>query len=302
MSDTSTQPATAAPATKLISSLGDIASDYDAILCDVWGVIHNGKAPHMAACAALKQFREERGPVILVSNSPRPVEGIPAQLAGIGVPEDAWDAIVTSGDSTRVIVKEGDFGTRCFHLGPDRDLTLFEGMGVTRSGDPKEPADFIICTGPWDDETETADDYRDLFPGLVERNLPMICANPDLVVERGPKLITCAGSLAKLYEELGGTVHYAGKPHAPIYRLAREMMQRLGVERDEGNWERVLFIGDGMPTDIPGARDQGIDALFVTSGIHAAEFGDDPDEEALKKGLARRGLSPRHAIPRLSWV
>lgn len=293
------------PDTRLIQSLGEIAADYDAILCDVWGVIHNGKAPHLAACAALKQFRDTHGPVILVSNSPRPVEGIPPQLAGIGVPEDAWDAIVTSGDSARVMVREGSYGPRCFHLGPDRDLTLFDGMDVVRSGNPEDDADFIICTGPWDDETETAEDYRALFEKLVPRGLPMICANPDLVVERGPKLITCAGSLAKLYEELGGTAHYAGKPHPPIYRLAREMLAQLGVKRSPGNWERVLFVGDGLPTDIPGARDQGIDALFITSGIHAAEFGDDPDrpdEGALKKTLAHRGVSPRCAISRLSWT
>lgn len=293
------------PDTSLITSLGDIADGYDAILCDVWGVIHNGKAPHLKACAALKRFRETRGPVVLVSNSPRPVEGIPPQLADIGVPEDAWDAIVTSGDSTRVMVKEGNFGRRCFHLGPDRDLTLFDGMDVVRSGDPEAEADFIICTGPWDDETETAEDYRKLFEELVPRGMPMICANPDLVVERGPKLITCAGSLAKLYEELGGTALYAGKPHAPIYRLAREMLATLGVMREAGKWERVLFVGDGLPTDIPGARDQGMDALFITSGIHAAEFGDDadnPDETALKTTLAHRELSPRYAISRLSWT
>lgn len=300
MSDTSP-----APTTTLISSLSDIASDYDAILCDVWGVIHNGQQPHHAACAALKKFREERGPVVLVSNAPRPAEGIPAQLAQIGVPEDSWDAIVTSGDGTRMMVREGSYGPRCFHLGPDRgDHSLFEGMDITRSRDPEDEADFIICTGPWDDETETAEDYRGLFPGLIERKLPMICANPDLVVERGPRLITCAGSLAKLYEEMGGVAEYSGKPHPPIYRLAREMLATLNVERSKGDWRRILFIGDGLPTDIPGAKAQGMDALFVTAGIHAKEFGDDPeapDETMLKTVLARRDLSPQHAIPRLDW-
>ena len=300
MSDTSS-----APATELISGLGDVASSYDAILCDVWGVIHNGQRPHHAACAALKKFREERGPVVLVSNSPRPVEGIPPQLAGIGVPEDSWDAIVTSGDATRMMVRKGTYGPRCFHLGPVRDHLLFDDMDINLQSDPKDEADFIICTGPWDDETETAEDYRALFSDLVSRNLPMICANPDLVVERGPRLITCAGSLAKLYEELGGTAHYAGKPHPPIYRLAREMLATLGVERAEGDWSKVLFIGDGLPTDIPGARAQGMDALFVTAGIHAKEFGgnpDAPDEALLKTTMAQRGLSPRYAIARLTWA
>ncbi len=295
-----------APTTSLISTLGDIASDYDAILCDVWGVIHNGQQPHHAACAALKKFRQERGPVVLVSNAPRPAEGIPGQLAQIGVPEDSWDAIVTSGDGTRMMVREGNYGSRCFHLGPDRgDHSLFEGMDIIRSRDPEDEADFIICTGPWDDETETAEDYRGLFPGLIERKLPMICANPDLVVERGPRLITCAGSLAKLYEEMGGVAEYSGKPHPPIYRLAREMLATLDVERAEGDWSKVLFIGDGLPTDIPGAKAQGMDALFVTAGIHAREFGDNPDapdEALLKTTMAQRGLSPRYAIPRLRWA
>ncbi|MEQ8747250.1 TIGR01459 family HAD-type hydrolase [Pyruvatibacter sp.] len=290
--------------TKLISDLSQIAPDYDAILCDVWGVIHNGQRPHDAACAALARFRRERGPVILVSNSPRPVEGIPPQLATIGVPEDAWDAIVTSGDATRMMVKEGDFGSRCFHLGPQRDHLLFEAMNVTRSGDAEAPADFIICTGPWDDETETAEDYRSLFAGLISRKLPMICANPDLVVERGDRLITCAGALAKLYGDMGGTAHYAGKPHPPIYRLAREMLANLGVQQPPDAWNRVLFIGDGLPTDIPGAQAQGLDALFITSGIHAGEFGSDPDHpdaDKLTAVLSRAGLSPQHAMPRLVW-
>jgi len=296
---------TALPDTRLIASLADIASSYDAILCDVWGVIHNGQQPHDLACAALKRFRDTHGPVVLVSNAPRPAEGIPPQLAHIGVPEDSWDAIVTSGDATRVMVREGDYGRRCFHLGPDRgDHSLFEGMDVERSRDPEVPADFMICTGPWDDETETAEDYRGLFETLLPTGMPMICANPDLVVERGSRLITCAGALAALYEEMGGRADYSGKPHAPIYRIAREKLASLGVTREDDDWSRVLFIGDGLPTDIPGARAQGIDALFVTSGIHAKEFGADPlnpDENLLKKELAHRGLAPRYAIPRLDW-
>ncbi len=292
------------PRVPLIDSLGEIAHAYDAILSDVWGVIHNGKSPHMAACEALARFRAERGPVILVSNSPRPVEEIPPQLAGIGVPETAWDAIVTSGDATRMLVREGDFGPRCFHLGPDRDVPLFNGMDVARVTDPDAAADFIICTGPWDDDTETAEDYRGLFPRLVKRGLPMICANPDLVVERGDRLITCAGSLAKLYEELGGEAIYGGKPHPPIYRLARGMLAKLGVTVPAESWERVLFVGDGMPTDITGAKAQGLDALFVTAGIHTNDFGPDPenpDQGRVDQVLAENGFAPRNAIPRLRW-
>lgn len=304
MSDSLYKSPAANHATQLVSGLADIAADYDAILCDVWGVIHNGQRPHDAACAALARFRHERGLVILVSNSPRPVEGIPPQLAGIGVPEDAWDAIVTSGDATRMMVREGGYGSRCFHLGPERDHLLFDTMDVVRSNDPEADADFIICTGPWDDETETAEDYRTLFTQLAARKLPMICANPDLVVERGDRLITCAGSLAALYGELGGRVDYAGKPHPPIYRLAREMLATLDLSLPDGKWDRVLFIGDGLPTDIPGAKAQGLDALFITAGIHAAEFGNEPsqpDVSLLKMELARRELSPRHAMPRLRW-
>jgi len=292
-------------ATRLIQDFGDIATDYDALLCDVWGVIHNGQRPHAAACAALARFRRQRGPVILVSNSPRPVEGIPPQLARIGVPEEAWDAVVTSGDATRTMVRDGAYGRRCFHLGPQRDHLLFDTMPVVRSGDPRAAADFIICTGPRDDETETAEEYRALFRQLVQRGLPMICANPDLVVERGDKLITCAGSLARLYDDLGGRVDYAGKPHPPIYALARHALATHGVTLAEDAWTRVLFIGDGLPTDIPGAQAQGIDALFITGGIHAGDFGADagrPDLERVHAVLAREGLSPRYAMARLSWA
>ena len=292
------------PAVPLIGGLADIADGYDAILCDVWGVIHNGKAPHEAACAALAAFREARGPVVLVSNAPRPASEIPAQLAHIGVPEAAWDAIVTSGDATRHLVAEGSFGDRVFHLGPDRDLPLFAEIAATRLTDPDADADFIICTGPFDDETETPDDYREMFARFIPRGLPMICANPDLVVERGDRLITCAGGLAKLYAEMGGRSVYAGKPHAPIYRIARETLSRLGAAPGQG-WERVLFVGDGMPTDMPGAAREGMDALFVTGGIHAAEFGPDPlspDQAELDAVMAKAGLSPRFAVPKLRWT
>ena len=296
-------PPQASPAVPLIGGLAEIARAYGAVLCDVWGVIHNGQAPHEEACAALARFREMRGPVVLVSNSPRPSSAIPAQLAQIGVREDAWDAIVTSGDATRRLVAEGDFGRRCYHLGPDRDLALFEGMDVERLTDPDAPADFILCTGPYDDETETPADYRPLFRRLVPRGLPMICANPDLVVERGHRLITCAGGLARAYEAEGGTAIYAGKPHAPIYRLAREALAGLDAA-PQADWQGVLFIGDGLPTDMPGAMREGMDALFVTAGIHAAEFGNDParpDQAAIDRVMATAGLAPRYAIARLVW-
>lgn len=296
-------PTASGPAVPLIAGLSAIADGYDALLCDVWGVIHNGKAPHDAACAALARFRAAHGPVVLVSNSPRPASGIPAQLAQIGVPESAWDAIVTSGDATRRLISEGDFGARCFHLGPERDLALFDGIDAARVTDPHAPADFIVCTGPFDDETETAEDYRGLFAALIARGLPMICANPDLVVERGPKLITCAGALAALYAEMGGEAVYAGKPHAPIYRLARETLAGLGAAPARG-WARVLFVGDGMPTDLPGAKREGLDALFVTGGIHAAEFGSDaaaPEQARIDAVMAKAGLAPRFAIAKLRW-
>ena len=255
-----------APATP-IRHLSEIAGQFDVVLSDVWGVIHNGREAYAEPCAALAKFRRERGPVVLISNSPRPHDQVVEQLDGLGVPRDAWSALVTSGDATRTWLAELAPGP-AWAIGPDRDSPLYEGLGLEFSG--PEAAKFISCTGPYDDETEKPEDYRARFARALAADLEMICANPDIVVQRGDRLIYCAGALADLYAAMGGRVRMAGKPHAPIYELSlQKAAELLGrpVER-----RRVLCIGDAVATDVRGANQQGLPILFVADGIHAAEL------------------------------
>lgn len=283
----------------LVPGLAALAPAYSGVLCDVWGVLHNGVAAFENAHKALSTYRKETGgSVVLITNAPRPSAPIHTQLASLGVARDAYDDIVTSGDVTRDLLT-ANAGSTLFHMGPDRDLPLYEGTGVVLGSE--KDAQIISCTGLFHDETETPDDYRDRLAALVERGLPMFCANPDIVVERGDRLIWCAGSLARLYEDLGGTVSIMGKPHAPIYQAALTRLDKLRggpVEK-----QRVLAIGDGLPTDIRGAVSQDIDVLFVTAGIHAADFGpsDAPEEHLIRRRLAEEGLRARAAVPRLTW-
>ncbi len=276
-----------------IAGLKDLAGEYDSLLCDVWGVLHNGVRAFPAAVDALLRFRKAAGRVVLVTNAPRPHQPIREQLKLLGVPDEAYDAVVTSGDVTRKVIAARP-GVRLFHLGPDRDLSFYEGLDI--SFVPEAEAELVSCTGLLDDTVETPDDYRGLFARLVERKLPMICANPDLVVERGDRLVYCAGALARLYGELGGEAILVGKPHPPIYVVAREKVAELGGSR-------ILAVGDGLPTDIRGAVDNGIPVLFVTDGIHAADFGpaSNPDEERVAARLKAEGLKAVAFIPSLVW-
>ena len=282
----------------------EIAPAYDALLCDVWGVIHNGREAFPAACAALARYRAEVGPVVLISNSPRPHAQVIEQLDGLGVPRAAWSGIVTSGDATRLLLAERAPGP-AWMVGPDRDLPLYEGLGVEFS-DLKD-AKFISVTGPYDDETEEPGDYRDRFLAARSRDLELICANPDLVVQRGERLIYCGGALAQLYESLGGKVLMAGKPFPIIYDLSLRKAEELaGQYRKEGpvDRKRVLCIGDGLPTDIRGANAQGLDVLFVASGIHGGEtIGADGslNVAAVADLLRQDGLSATYAIADLVW-
>jgi HAD superfamily hydrolase (TIGR01459 family) len=275
-----------------IAGLSELAPRYDALLCDVWGVIHNGRDSFPAACAALARFRAERGPVVLISNSPRPHGPVIEQLDGLGVPREAWSEIVTSGDATRLLLAERAPGP-AWKVGPDRDDALYEGLGVDFT-DLAE-ARFISVTGPFDDENDEPTDYRDRFCQAIERGLTMICANPDIVVQRGDKLIYCGGALAQLYESLGGQVIMAGKPYPAIYDLS------LG--RTKADPSRVLCIGDGLPTDVRGANARGLDVLFVASGIHGAEtIGPNGlNGAAVADLLHQAGLSANYAIADLVW-
>jgi HAD superfamily hydrolase (TIGR01459 family) len=282
-------------APRRITGLSEIAALYDVILSDVWGVIHNGRESFPEATGALARFQTERGPVVLISNAPRPHPPIVEQLAGLGVPRAAWSRLVTSGDATRALLAPRAPGP-VWALGPERDAILYEGLGLALA----EPSDaaFICVTGPYDDDTETAEDYRARLTAARDRGLVLICANPDLVVQKGDRLIPCAGALAQLYAGLGGQVEMAGKPHAPIYDLS--LAAAAEVRGDAVDRARVLCVGDGLATDVTGANAQGLDVLLITTGIHGAEF-EGASAEAIGGRLAERGLSANWTMPDLVW-
>jgi HAD superfamily hydrolase (TIGR01459 family) len=283
----------------IIAGLSQIAAAYDALLCDVWGVVHNGRERFALACDALARFRAERGPVVLISNAPRPASDVLPQLDALGVPRAAWSALVTSGDATRALLAARAPGP-AWAIGPARDAPLYEGLGLAFAG-PQEAA-FIACTGPVDDTIETPEDYRERLAAGASRGLVMICANPDRVVQRGDRLVYCGGALAELYAELGGAVVMAGKPHTPIYALA---LERAAAERGRPlARQRVLSIGDGIATDLAGAAAEGIDALFIADGIHAAELLDgEAPLDAARVGaiLDGEGGKARFAMRALAW-
>jgi HAD superfamily hydrolase (TIGR01459 family) len=281
---------------RIIHALADIADHYDAVLCDVWGVIHNGRAAYQAGCNALAAFRELGKPVVLISNAPRPSNVIPKQLEALQVRRDAWDAIVTSGDATRAEIEKR--GPRGYKIGPSKDEGLYDGLPVDFR--PAETADYVICTGLRDDLSEPPESYREELATLAARNLPFICANPDRVVQFGGHLIPCAGALADIYEELGGPVIMAGKPYAPIYDLTIAEAERLAGKPLAR--ERLLCIGDGVQTDVAGAHGQKLDCLFVAGGIHAAELSnaDGLDGAKVEAFLASYRVDARWAIAELA--
>ena len=282
-----------------IDGLSALAGRYDMLLCDVWGVIHNGRESFAVPCAALARWRAEAGPVVLISNSPRPCAQVAEQLDGLGVPRESWSALVTSGDVTRALLAPRAPGP-AYRLGPDRDAPLYEGLGLAFA--PIEEARFIACTGPVNDDVETPEDYRGLLTAAAARRLPMICANPDRVVQRGDKLVYCGGALAELYEALGGEVAMAGKPFAPIYEACLAKAAELAgrpVDR-----ARVLAVGDGVVTDAKGANAQGLDLLFVAAGIHGAEMRDAGgrlDAAAAERLLAAAGAHAAYLADALAW-
>lgn len=283
----------------MIAGLSTLAEAYDGIICDVWGVLHNGISPYPAAAEALARFRALGKAVVLLTNAPRPAKAVEELLdRQYAIGPESYDEIVTSGSVARKVF-ENEPRRRLFHLGPSHNLGLFEGLDVEVVGE--EDAEYVALTGLFDDEAETPESYRPMFSRFVERGLKMYCANPDVVVERGDRLVYCAGALAQLYIELGGDTTIIGKPYKPIYDAALAAIDRAkGRPVDK---RRVLAIGDGLPTDIKGAWGQGIDVLMVTAGIHGADFGDllSPDPVRLAKRLEAEGFGIRAAIPRLTW-
>jgi HAD superfamily hydrolase (TIGR01459 family) len=284
----------------VLSGIVTLAPDYDLLLCDVWGVVHNGETAYPAAVDALHRVRAGGATVILITNAPRPGAVIEKQIAGYSVPRSCFDTVVASGDVTREELRRWP-GVKLFHLGPERDLPNYEGLDLRQVG--FDEADMVVCTGLFDDTVETPDDYRDMLAKIHARNIPFVCANPDIVVERGDRLIWCAGALAQLYEELGGRTIYAGKPHAPIYDLS--LSRAAEIRGSAVARSRVLAIGDGVRTDLAGAVRQGFDCIFVTGGIHAAELelkdGRVHDMAAAARMFAEAGAPPAAIIRRLSW-
>jgi len=284
----------------LATSLASVSTRFSVLLVDVWGVVHNGVTPFAPACEALIAARKDGKKIILISNAPRLSSEIPPQFERIGVPEDVFDEIVTSGDATREIIAGWSSGAplKLHHIGPDRDLSVFQGLNVERV--PLEAASHIVCTGLLDDETETPEDYEEILTAIARRRPAFLCANPDIVVQRGQRLLYCAGALARRLEEMGGAPIYPGKPHEPIYRLAlTRAAASLGrnVEKKE-----VLAIGDGLATDILGAHRFGIASLFVIGGIHGTMFqtGTAIDRRAIAEACGKLGVAPIAAMSELA--
>ena len=297
---------------RIVDGLGQLVPDYDVVLCDVWGVVHDGRRAFPDAADALTHFRRAGGTVVLLTNAPRPEGPVVAQLDDLGLPRAAYDAVVTSGDATAALLEERGM-VPAYHIGPPRDLALLDEVRRKTGHAPPltelDKAGYVLCTGLFEDATETPDDYAATLAAMLARGLEMICANPDIVVHVGHKLIYCGGAIAERYEIMGGRVLYAGKPHRPIYDVALSKAASLrGAAKLRGapiDRSRVLAVGDGLHTDVAGAAAQALDCLFVTSGIHRAETLSPGtrriDPEGLRDLLAGAGQSPVAAIAHLVW-
>lgn len=282
---------------RIIASLSEFSDGYDAIFCDLWGCYHNGIEVYDAAVAACQAFRAKGGVVILLTNAPRPAPSVKRMLDRMGAPEDSYDQIVSSGAACQAAVSGGKFGDRFLYVGPDRDLHMLGDVGLEPA--PIDAATAILLTGPRDDRTEGPEDYAEEIAGWKARGLPMLCANPDIVVDRGHVRLWCAGAIARDYEAAGGEVIYFGKPHLPVYDRCHEVLRELGHDIPK---DRVLAIGDGILTDVPGGIAAGLDTLFVTGGLAAQDLGPDPEhpqQDLLDAFLAESGLTPQFAIGRL---
>ncbi|WP_424360536.1 TIGR01459 family HAD-type hydrolase [Methylocystis parvus] len=288
-----------------ISGLHELAGRYDAILCDVWGVLIDGKKHFPRAADAMKRFRAQGGRVVLITNASRPDAEVRRQLLGLGLPEYAFDDLVSAGELTcrEIVARKGQ---ACYHLGPPRDDGLFEEAGrrlgaPVRKVSPQE-ADYVVCTGLFAEREETPADYDDRLAALKARGLAMLCANPDIVVAIGDDIVYCAGALAERYAAMGGEVLMYGKPYAPIYDAARARLAALpgGPVEDA----RIVAIGDGVFTDLAGAARAGLDCVFVTDGVHVDELrpnGAGVDPAALERLVAKSGARPMALAREVFW-
>ena len=287
----------------ILTGARDLLPAYDVVFCDVWGVVHNGRVHYAEACDALMRFRAGGGRVVLVTNAPRPNPPIREQLDALGVPREAFDDIVTSGDVTLALIAAHG-NAPLHHIGPQRDLSVFEILqrqtGHAPPLVPLSEATYVVATGLYDDE-DTPDQYDKVLAIMSGRDLEFISANPDLIVHVGEKLLYCSGAIAQRYEGIGGRVIQAGKPYAPIYDRALTLAEGLlGHQVDK---TRVLAIGDAIRTDVKGACDFGVDALFITAGVHRDELHPTAtlDEAAFHRLAASVESQPKAAMTALRW-
>ena len=289
--------------TRIIPALSEISAQYDALFVDLWGCVHDGVTAYPEAIAALQAYRTSGGIVILVTNSPKPREGVAAQLGQFGVPVDAYDSIASSGDSARSAMFRGMVGEKVYFMGEwTRDSGFFDPIEIINDPAqitrvPLQEAEGIVCCGPFDPMADPAVNRAD-FLYAKQKGMKLLCANPDIVVDRGEVREWCAGALAALYTEMGGESLYFGKPHPPIYDLARRRLNALVNKVDSS---RILAIGDGIHTDIQGAQGEDIDSLFITGGLAALETKtkDQPDADALEAFVTKQMITPTFAIGRL---
>ncbi len=288
--------------TQIVHSLAEISAGYDAVFCDLWGCLHNGIKAFPEAVDALRSFRAQGGAVVLLTNAPRSRHEVAKQLQDLDVPQDSWDTIATSGDSARLAMFQGAIGSQVYFIGQPHDLTFFEPLHLIENCPEIKRVDLreaegIVCTGPFDAHADPSVNRPD-FLCAKQKGLKLLCANPDIVVDRGETREWCAGALARLYTEMGGESLYFGKPHPPVYDLARRRLAEIGRETADS---RILAIGDGILTDVKGAMGEDIDALFVTGGLAAAETKTvrDPENAALAEYLAQEGFDPAYSIGQL---
>ena len=285
--------------TRIIHALPEISNQYDAMFVDLWGCVHNGVEAYPEAIEALRAYRASGGVVVLVTNSPRSRKEVFKQIERFGVPEDAWDNIATSGDSARAAMFTGAVGNKVYFIGLEEERSFFEPLKIITDPVeietvPLEEAEGIVCTGLFDATADPAA-MRPQFLYAKQKGLKLLCANPDIVVDRGHRREWCAGALAALYTEMGGESLYFGKPHPPIYDLARRRLFEVAPDLDD---PAILAIGDGVKTDILGAVGEDIDSLFITGGLAAEETATElhPHEELLLEFLAREGVTPTYSI------
>ncbi|KNG95040.1 TIGR01459 family HAD-type hydrolase [Pseudaestuariivita atlantica] len=285
--------------TQIISHLSEIGDSYDATFVDLWGCLHNGVTAFPDAVAALQDYRRKGGIVVLLTNAPRQRSEVRKQLKKFNVPDDCWDTITTSGDSARLAMFTGAVGNKVYFIGQPHDQPFFDPLKLVEDPVeirqvPLEEAEGIVCCGPFDPYADP-DEMRGPLLYAKQKGLKLLCANPDIVVDRGERREWCAGKLAQMYEEMGGQSLYFGKPHPPIYDLAR---RRLGAVKQGIPDSRILCIGDGILTDVRGAIGEDLDCLFITGGLAREETGTDeqPDPEKLDAFLAAEQMSPRYAI------